>query len=628
MSFGNYIIPALLVLATLSASYFHGGYDFTYAPALLICLGIATYSLISTLGQTVVLPRRPAILLTFGFAAYLSLSLLWSSVPYSSLVTWLNLMALPLILVGLLCLPGRTTLIRNSVIALLPFIAAIALIILWQYLVKDENRAAGLLPNPNNSAALLNLFLVPACALALFGSGKKAYAASVFSVLLFAALLATGSRGGLICFTVTLPFLLIACKDRARTHIRKLAGGIILGALVLAGFFFLTSSPLPETLSAIGQPAKDASGFERLAIWQATVEIIKDHVLTGTGLGSFYLYYPSYRLPADQLSWGHWAHNDALQFAAETGIFAIVLFYAVLASWFWLGITALKKTDLPQENKVMIAGITGGLMAFALHAHVEFQFYLLVSLICASILMAALYHLASDEQTGYLLIRPHKSDSLIWRGSLAVTALLIGLTIASTVAGNWHMVKADEAMRSGQLDNFITHINKARQYAPRSFADPQVRLAGLYIDLLSRPAGQMTKEDRQTTFIEAEYLLAGAGTANPAWADIDHKRAKLYLYGDDENVPDRKNKVRAAWDEALRKNPMHYHAREEYIRYLMRQGEVEGAYKLVQTGFAYPATKAARTTFTKLEQQMRPLIAARASHIQPSPAPTQEEEAP
>lgn len=625
MTAASIALPACISLALVFSVFFHGGYDISYAPALILCLGVGLYSILTALHKTIALPRSYAMGLTLAFFAYISLSMLWSTVPYASLMTWLNLMVLPILLIGLLCHPDRQNMIRNTMVCLYGLAALMSLYILWQFFIENISRASGPLPNPNNTAALLNLFLLPALSYTLFGPRRHLRFSAPFSALLFAALLATGSRGGLVFCGAGALFLLLVQKDMWRAHVKNMGVMALLISGLLGFFLLFSASPLPDSLSAIGNPSQDASGFERLAIWEATLNLVKDHLWGGTGLGTFYLYYPSYRLPADQLSWGHWAHNDALQFAAETGLLSLLLFYAVIIAWFSRGLKSLYRSDMPPDKKLILAGIMAGLMAFTLHAHIEFQFYIAASLIVCAVMMAAFYHLTALDNS-YLILKPRKADGLIWGGSLMIAGLLICLTIISSAAGNWHMVKADQAMNRGDIDKFMTEINKTRRYAPRSFIDPDVRLAGLYVDLISRPGGNMTAEDRQQTYQEAHALLDGASIANPAWADIDHKRAKLYLYIDDETEPDRKNKARASWEKALRKNPMHYHAREEYVRFLIRQGDVEKAYLLIEQGLRFPTNQAARTAFDNLHKQLAPLAAARQHYLKPRDDVTKEEQ--
>ena len=92
----------------------------------------------------------------------------------------------------------------------------------------------------------------------------------------------------------------------------------------------------------------------RGVIWATSMKMAFDHFLTGTGLGTFYLYYPANRIAALDNSAGQWAHMDSLQLFVETGIAAPVLLYALAASVIF---AALKAAPfLEGEEKVYFWG--------------------------------------------------------------------------------------------------------------------------------------------------------------------------------------------------------------------------------------------------------------------------------
>ncbi|QQG35916.1 MAG: O-antigen ligase family protein [Micavibrio aeruginosavorus] len=615
--------PFLIALAFGAALFFHGAYDLAYAPALGCLLAAALFLVLPDIWRDLRLPRGASVWLTLGLWTYLSLSLLWSTVPFASLVTWLNLSALPLVMLALLCTSNGETIIHRTLAALCLIILAIALFVLWQFFAENVQRASGPLPNPNNTATLINLALLPLLAYSL--SAPKAQKPLLVAALaiLFAALLATGSRGGLLCLVAGIALLALTLRLTIRTQ-QKFSVGLLTGAvLIFVGFYWLTPTSLSESLPILGNPAADASSFERLAIWQASWHILRDHWLGGTGLGTFYLYYPTYRLPGDAVSMGQWAHFDALQLGTETGIAAILLFYGVAAAWLMRGWHGLARTATDSPRRPLIAGCMAALMALTLHAHIEFQFYLLANLILAGTLMAALYFLTDKNNKSFTTIALPRREAFIWSASLLLTAALVGLTIASAAGGVHFLKSARSELKKGNLDGFIGYIEQARRYAPRSFIDDETQLAGLYVDLVANPGAQMTREDVRAAYKDALQLLEEAEKANPAWADIDHKRARLYAFIDDQTEPNRRSKARAAWESALKKNPLHYRAREEYARFLLQQGEVETADRILTDGLSHPLNRQAHTTFTRLRQQIAPLIAARQNYLQPSsPATT------
>lgn len=604
------ITPVLLLAGFGISFFFHGAHDITYAPAIFLVLVASLASVLPTLKHNVTFPRAACVLLTLAFWGYLSISLIWTTVPFVSLVTWLNLTVLPLVLLGLLCAENRETVIRHCALALVAGTSVAALYVLWQFFVEGLQRAPGFLPNPNNMAALINLSLLPVLAYAVGGEKRYRIPAMGMALILFAALLATGSRGGLLCLLLGIAVIAVALFKPLRAEWKAVAGMAAAMAAIFSGFYFLTHTALEQSLPVFGDPAVDYSSFERLAIWKGALVMLRDHWLAGTGLGTFYLYYPAYRLDGDAVSLGHWAHLDALQFGAETGILATILFYAVIMAWLARGTQSLISLSTEEPRRVLIAGCMAALLALAVHAHIEFQFYMMTNLIMAGVLMSALYVLTDDDRS-FLSLTLEKNDRLIWSGTLTVIAAMVSLTLLSTAAGMHFLNRANAAMNKGDLDGFTANIFLSRQYAPRSFADADVQLAGLYVDLVAQPGGQMTTEDKIIAYTDALRLLADAQAANPAWADIDHKRAKLYARIDPAHEPDHEALAIASWTTALQKNPLHYRAREEFSRYLIRHGRVEEAYNIVQDGLHRPMTNTARNIFIDLKTQIEPLVAVK-----------------
>ena len=134
---------------------------------------------------------------------------------------------------------------------------------------------------------------------------------------------------------------------------RRLSYGIALAlgtALLFAGLWF--TGLLPDSIVArLGTAAsdlvtiRDVRGInfsptnyavvERLAHWQAAIDMARDEPIFGVGLGGYALAYEDYRLINWEQPLGH-AHNYYLNLLAETGIVGLAAYLA-----FWLYITKL-----------------------------------------------------------------------------------------------------------------------------------------------------------------------------------------------------------------------------------------------------------------------------------------------
>lgn len=221
-------------------------------------------------------------------------------------------------------------------------------------------RILATLGNPNFVSALLAAGLPVAWVLA-----KRPNRRALFSTawgLQMLALLATGSRAGLLAVAASLVWLCVL----GRASIRILLG---LGLLLLFVAAFIPSRNLMTTIDG------------RLYIWRITASHVFEKPLFGFGPGSFE---PKY------IEWEteHWrkgrgaaeerkfaslqahAHNDFLEILVESGFAGLFGFLSVLGSF---SIFAFRKAR--ETGDALLAGASAGVIALASTALVDFPFY-------------------------------------------------------------------------------------------------------------------------------------------------------------------------------------------------------------------------------------------------------------
>ncbi len=166
----------------------------------------------------------------------------------------------------------------------------------------------------------------------------------VLFVLMFVALLATGSRGGISFTVIAALFMMLLYSVKASVQSRS-AGGrsawvliILLVAVLMIGLFELSGARLVGRL--LDQGFGSAS---RVETYVRTLEAIRDYLFLGSGLGTFQDVFTAYRL---ELSAGRhvWdkAHNDYLELILGLGLPAatlvmlsyVFLFYKVVRGFF------------------------------------------------------------------------------------------------------------------------------------------------------------------------------------------------------------------------------------------------------------------------------------------------------
>lgn len=613
---------ALLLVSLLCGLFFSGLQSILYAPAIIALLAFALLAILPGCWGSLRVPSSPFALAVLAFWFYVTLSLSWSTVPFSSLVTYLVACVLPLSFFALLLAQDRLLWLRCCAVAVLGAGMMLAgwAVIQGLFLQEVYYRAHHPLQNPNNLGellalgffAILPLYLLPPPRDKTRRSGLNNFIGLAGAGLFFAGMLATESRTALFATLLALPLLLFLMRAEGRRIVILLA--VLAG---LSGVMHIArDGRLLHRVTNITTAGSGEDTFkQRRALWTAALAIARDHGPKGTGLGTFYLYYPSYRQPLADDSAGSWVHNDPLQFAAEMGWPAPALFYLILILAVARTARALPHAPPRSRQRAAIAAPFCALLTLGVAAHTDFPFYIMPVTLCAGLLLAVWY----DATARALALAPAAARQMTdrtvrfhgWQQSFAgimtiAVAAMLALMAASSAAGTHYVIAAQKELRQGHYGQFMNFLNKADQYGPASFIDPAVHNAGLFIDTLIPPAGLLSPHEQAAIKEQALALLAHAERFNPAWAEINYKRGRLYeVTGAYGLTPDGADKAAAEYRIAIGKNPLHYRARETLAQLLSAAGDPAAAFDILAAGLEYPLPAAIDETYLPLMRALQ-----------------------
>jgi O-antigen ligase len=205
------------------------------------------------------------------------------------------------------------------------------------------------------------------------------------AILLFAALVLSRSRMGIISALVSLVAILVLAgtsSSRARTR-AVVATVFFLGVLGL--LVWIGSDPVMSRFETLGQEYS-LSGQNRISIWRDTLGLIRHHPLLGTGLGSFSVAYPSVQTTFLTLLVEH-AHCDYLEVATELGLPGAIL---VFGSIFWVIARAARQYRKAEErfDKAVSLGCIGSIAAILVHSLADFNLYIPANALVFTIILA------------------------------------------------------------------------------------------------------------------------------------------------------------------------------------------------------------------------------------------------
>jgi putative inorganic carbon (HCO3(-)) transporter len=256
---------------------------------------------------------------------------------------------------------------RRLVAVLLATGAVVALQGIYQFLfqVGPEGfvlfgrfmRAYGTFEQPNPYGGYLGLTLPVAVGFLIAWilptagrvTGRWIAGAAGAGALMAAALVMSWSRGAWLGFAAAVAGIVAAVAARSgRAAVVALVLVVLVGYVVLAGGLGLPPSlaqrlgdflPYVSLTDVRGVEVTDANFavLERMAHWQAALDMWTDNPWLGVGTGNYEVAYASYALPLWPLALGH-AHNYYLNVAAEAGFLGLAVYLllwaaALLGAW-------------------------------------------------------------------------------------------------------------------------------------------------------------------------------------------------------------------------------------------------------------------------------------------------------
>jgi O-antigen ligase len=594
----------LLAAALILSVFFKSTDNICYPVACVLLLAFCAAHIAPCLvRRRCDVPLTNSVCLPLVFGAYLCAAVLWTNIPYNSIIFTLVIAMLPLMVLAISLAPARARLpfaYAATFIAVAAGFAVWALVQFFFFFGTYGPRIHEPMLNPNDMASFFNLALLPVTAFFFRPAeegreGRRDWAkAGLFAlaVLLYFALLVTQSRGALISFVIGLaalaPFLL---GRRPFPWAEALAFALV---LVSAPFIVdhLSHGWTGRALSMFVDMKGSSSVSDRLELWRATLRMAQDHFWRGTGLGTFYYYYTAYRSPVDT-SDGYFAHMDPLQFWAETGIAAPVLFYAALAAVLARTIRALRVPGGAPRLRLLMMGFFCGMLAVLLNTHISFHLYMPALIVPLAAVYACWYGLSEK-----LLGCGDRAALRLggWRGAVFAALWLAILVPPALWAALWaksthslHKLSLPAAtMTESELTKLETKALKAQRFAPPGYGKFDEYLARIYIVRLSGDIRHMDKRERDTFFREAVAALDRAEKKNPAYVLIWDMRARLYYAVDGVLMDDGYEKAVALLKSVIAFDPLAVDSRVGLAKLYNLRGKRKEARAVLDDGMKWP----------------------------------------
>lgn len=530
----------------------------------------------------------------FGFWLVAFASVVTSEIPYVSFIFFAFFSVFPLTLCCTMIVRSKEMFFTIAAWGAGIIFAALSLVALLHFFFMPEElmfgRSRWPFADPNSLSGLLTPGFFMALCLMLAGKNRvHSNLGLALAILFMGALLATGSRGGIIGLLAGLFVFSVLALPQLRRHKR-----CVLILIAAAGLlFFATNYSAPETAESMGHRVSATLKGEvpvlwsRPAIWESTWKIVDAHRWTGTGIGTFFLYYPEVRSEKDPHSAGRMTHSDPLQFWSEMGMLAPIFFYAFIALAVMLTVRALMNLEPGDQRRVRVLAPFCALWAVVLHTHVTFHFYVLSILLIAGLL------------TGYWFwqVRSVTGDKLAFIPAIKLpgrNALKIILIVPLLAGGFGFMMlqgshvmlmRGETRLLQNDMEGFVRDVNLASRMAEgkneRAFImAAKVRLAGL------QAQGGIPEPGAEEEYKTGLAQLETAQKLNPRNASVLFYRAE-YAHAARLLGIETQDDSEVLLKESLVLDPLYFPARAALAQVYGRRGENQKAFAVLRDGLIW-----------------------------------------
>lgn len=257
------------------------------------------------------------------------------------------------------------------------------------YGLYDALSPFGTFVNRHNFAAAMEMLIALPLGMLFAGAirpdKRLLYVTAV--VLMGAALLLSGSRGGLVSFVAMLTFLVfVTSRSRGKKRVALRGAMAVLLLLIVVGGAVFVGGDTSLTRITDSAASKDVT-TGRFDIWTATLKMIADDLPFGAGLGAYAVAYSRFDTGSG-LERVEQAHNDYLQVTSDAGIPGLIIGGFFLFFLFKAGKRGLAANNLIRRG--IATGAIAGIFAILVHSIFDFVLHTTAVAVIFMLLMTLL----------------------------------------------------------------------------------------------------------------------------------------------------------------------------------------------------------------------------------------------
>jgi O-antigen ligase len=460
----------------------------------------------------------------------------------------------------------------------------------WGFLVEKSARALALFTTPNILAMTLNLGLAPVLAYYLLGRGGRGVYG--LTLLLFAALLTTQSRGGYLGLLAGISLLVVFVGQDAVIAQRQRYRAVAVGFLAVLGFFkFYAWLGLASwSLDSVFATLRHGDSSYRWEIYQIAWQGLAEHLWLGSGYFNFGYYFEAHKVPPFLDKHLTFVHNDYLQLAFETGLLGLFLFLLLIVSVYGQLFKFRQQVIAEQRLPLILSAVAMTPILF--HALVDYPFYIPISLAVFGAYLAIANQQFIEMDAAHWQLPTISTRTLLGFRSgficnllLIVLMTLLGVPAIAAVSASYGL----ERLQHGDAERGLYWHSIARTLQPRD-ANYYWREGVIWRDL---GIAQM----RPDLLEKSDVIFTKGGKVNPFEVNNLLEKIALHRQHGIQLKHRASNQDIMAWiNYARNQQPHSYGVQMEYVQCLDFIGEraqaIEQAKMLVHR---WPQSKSAQS---------------------------------
>jgi len=351
-----------------------------------------------------------------------------------------------------------------------------------------------------------------------------------------------GSRGGAI--SLLLALMVTACLA-ADTRRRRIAWAIEIGLLPIAAAVLIWLAGQQSLLVEL-LPVRELqnlallkiSFFARVDAWRITLALFNSSPLLGVGLGAYGRMQFADKLSGILL---YYAHNDYVQFAAETGVAGLLCASAMVMAFARRLLSGWRAIFSPQQRGLG-AGLTGALSGFALHSAFDWNMHVPANALLLTVLVGTLWGIAAKDNAGASsgVAAETQPRAVAWPARIAlcgVLALVVASATLDYLAARWiqplreaevrHRVAAMTQRPLSDFEDLRESLPQAERAAAVSPANAEIpEVIGWAYLHLSQQTGRDGLLNARHWFLKSLRLCPAHASLRETLVDLDAALAK------------------------------------------------------------------------------------------------------